>query len=85
MNHGYVQIYCPGHPNSGVKGYMFEHRLVMEEHLGRYLERHERVHHLNGIKDDNRIENLELWQFGHPPGQRAHDKHCPTCTCNARA
>lgn len=50
-----------------------QHRLVMEEQLARPLERHERVHHRNGVRHDNRPENLELWIKGHPAGQRVED------------
>ncbi len=56
---GYIKIYMPEHPYANKK-YVLEHRLVMEKHLGRYLHSDEIVHHLNEIKDDNRIENLEL-------------------------
>ncbi len=50
-----------------------EHQIVMERMIGRTLERFEQVHHLNGIRDDNRPENLELWTKPQPSGQRPVD------------
>lgn len=60
IKNGYIEIWAPKHPHARGGKYVREHRLVMEEHIGRYLEPHELVHHLNGVKNDNRIENLKI-------------------------
>ncbi len=60
--HGYIYVYCSNHPHCTKDKRVMEHRLVMEKHLGRYLTKEEVVHHINGIKDDNRIENLQLFK-----------------------
>jgi hypothetical protein len=57
---GYVYLLCRDHPMAGKNGYALEHRLVMAEKLGRMLGDDEYVHHINGVKDDNRPENLTV-------------------------
>ena len=64
---GYIRIMRNG------KGYL-QHRYFMEQHLGRELLPEETVHHINGNRQDNRIENLELWSSRQPKGQRIPDK-----------
>jgi hypothetical protein len=71
---GYVGIKKIGHPLANNNGYVPEHRLVMEQKIGRPLLPNETVHHKNGIKDDNREDNLELWTNDHGYGSRIEDK-----------
>ncbi|MFN2557314.1 MAG: HNH endonuclease signature motif containing protein [Nitriliruptorales bacterium] len=76
LSHGYWKVPVPAELRHLTNGEtpILEHRLVMARHLGRPLEPDEVVHHINGIRTDNRLENLELWSTSHPKGQRVKDK-----------
>jgi len=71
---GYVTMYVPNHPRNK-RHIVQEHVIVMEAFLGRYLLPGENVHHKNGIRNDNRLENLELWCKPQPSGVCAEDAY----------
>jgi hypothetical protein len=70
---GYVHVMQKDHPRADANGYVLQHILVMEQHLGRYLDKRFTVHHKNGIRNDNRIENLEIRLGNHGPGHTITD------------
>lgn len=78
-SNGYVWVHCPNNPMSNKchpEGYVLEHRLVMSQKLGRYLTKDEVVHHINGIRNDNRVENLFLTQKGKHIAGHNHNRIC---------
>ena len=60
-SNGYVLVFRPEHPRAQGRGYIMEHRVVVEEHLRRELEDYEVVHHIDGNKENNSIDNLMLF------------------------
>ena len=74
---GYVKLWKPDHPYSDHRGYVAEHRLMMEDFLGRYLEPEEIAHHVDEIRHHNEIKNLELCLFGiHIAFHKKGNKNC---------
>lgn len=61
IGNGYKYIYNPNHPYCTKQGYIREHKLIVEKHIGRYIKKEEQIHHINKNKLDNRIENLMLF------------------------
>jgi len=59
--YGYIMIYQKSHPKADESGRILEHRVKVENYLGRYLKKNELIHHINGKKDDNRLSNLYLF------------------------
>lgn len=70
---GYVLVLDPTHPNAQKDGYVREHIQVITRHLGRPLTQKETTHHIDGDRQNNTIENLQLWSSNHPSGQRVSD------------
>jgi hypothetical protein len=81
--YGYINQYAPDHPNVDKKGYVKQHRLVMEAHLGRLLERSEHVHHINGIKHDNRLQNLIVMTQGEHNNEHAGERRYDSAKMSA--
>lgn len=74
-NHGYWRVKCENHPNCSNTGYVLEHRLVMEKKIGRYLARDELVHHIDGNRENNNINNLEICSHQQHDKEHVKDRH----------
>ena len=77
----YLYAVVPDHPNATKHGYVLEHRVVMENYLGRLLTKGEVVHHLDGNKHNNQIENLELLDKSTTPPDCQNPLHSPGDGC----
>jgi len=87
ISHGYILVWNPEHREAMKKGYVREHRMVMSDYLKRKLKPKEQVHHINGKRNDNRIENLKLINIGehvtyHHKGIKKPRKNSQICCYN---
>jgi hypothetical protein len=81
---GYTMIRVPGHPRTRKNGYVLEHIVVMETIIGRYLEKDECIHHINGDPADNRPDNLKLYKNNGEHHKTAHANRYSVCKCGRR-
>lgn len=81
---GYILMYMPRHPRAMSDGHIYEHWLVMENQLGRFLKSKETVHHKNRIRHDNRIENLHLYASRAEHMKEAHSEENRQILLNLR-
>ena len=79
LRDGYWMIFKPEHPNANHKGYVSEHRLVMSEKLKRPLKKDEVVHHIDGDKGNNKIDNLQIMTMGGRNKYHGIPLICPKC------
>ena len=81
---GYIYVLRKEHPNTTKTGYILEQIVVMEEALGRYLTKEETIHHINGNRADNRIENLQLFPSlaAHTAYHNNEEKNVGWCVYN---
>jgi hypothetical protein len=72
---GYIKVYVPDHPSCTADGYVMKHILVVERSVGRLLTENECVHHINHMRDDNRIENLKLMTISEHASMHMKERH----------
>lgn len=81
---GYDMAYCPLHPHATKDGYVMLHTVIMEQHIGRYLENDEVVHHVNRIRSDNDLDNLVLMDKKEHMSMHMKERHSKRRTiCNS--
>ena len=82
MTNGYIALLQPHHPRASARGYVYEHILVAEKHLERFLDKGEVVHHINGNKTDNRPKNLYVFENNSEHLKNHHKDYLASLTSN---